>query len=294
MWSHIFTHDYENGTKVAIILLDTQGIFDHEGNDSEFTRIFALCTMISSIQFVNVRANINSNDLKQLQAFVTQGRMTLKETTEKAFQRVLFIVRDAPYYGGFGSKAGRKLMNEFFKKQNNGSKFNEFKEQFDDISAVLLPSPGSKVTSEEFKGLIKDLESDFISNVKQMTEELFAPDKLLQKRIFDKTVTAHKFVKYLEQFVEDLKSIETPPWPEVNQHLIFSENANLIYVFCFLSFFDNFRCCRKLTLKILKKDALMVTIKVCKVNSIKRTLHTSKKRNLMTFIKNIVTNHWKM
>lgn len=42
MWSEIFTHDYANGEKVAIILLDTQGIFDQQTSKRVGTMILSL------------------------------------------------------------------------------------------------------------------------------------------------------------------------------------------------------------------------------------------------------------
>lgn len=46
MWSEVFTHDFDNGDKVAIILLDTQGTFDLKSSMKECTTVFALSTML--------------------------------------------------------------------------------------------------------------------------------------------------------------------------------------------------------------------------------------------------------
>lgn len=47
MWSDIFTHDYEDGNRIAIILLDTQGTFDSSSSVRDCTTIFALSTLLS-------------------------------------------------------------------------------------------------------------------------------------------------------------------------------------------------------------------------------------------------------
>lgn len=67
MWSDIFTHDYPDGQKVAIILLDTQGTFDSQSTVKDCATVFALSTMLSSVQIYNLSQNIQEDDLQHLQ-----------------------------------------------------------------------------------------------------------------------------------------------------------------------------------------------------------------------------------
>lgn len=54
IWSEVFTHDYPNGEKVAIILLDTQGIFDSRSSVRDYTTIFSLSMLLSSVSCYNI------------------------------------------------------------------------------------------------------------------------------------------------------------------------------------------------------------------------------------------------
>lgn len=67
MWSEVFLHDYEDGRKVAIILLDTQGAFDSQSTVRDCATVFALSTMLSSVQIFNLSQNIQEDDLQHLQ-----------------------------------------------------------------------------------------------------------------------------------------------------------------------------------------------------------------------------------
>lgn len=66
MWSDVFLHEAKN-KKLAIILMDTQGLFDTKTSPTENSRIFALGTLASSIQIFNLNDVILENQLEYLQ-----------------------------------------------------------------------------------------------------------------------------------------------------------------------------------------------------------------------------------
>lgn len=77
-WSDVFLHDAENGRKIAIFLMDTQGIFDNESTTKDCAVIFALSTMLSSVQIYNLSGNIQENDLQNLQLFAEYGKLAME------------------------------------------------------------------------------------------------------------------------------------------------------------------------------------------------------------------------
>lgn len=77
MWSEVFLHDYSDGRKVAIILLDTQGAFDSQSTVRDCATVFALSTMLSSVQIFNLSQNIQEDDLQHLQVGFFLERINL-------------------------------------------------------------------------------------------------------------------------------------------------------------------------------------------------------------------------
>jgi atlastin len=55
---------------VAVILMDTQGAFDCSSTVNDCATVFALSTMISSIQVLNISQHIQENDLQNLQVII--------------------------------------------------------------------------------------------------------------------------------------------------------------------------------------------------------------------------------
>lgn len=66
VWSDIFLHQKATGEKLAIVLMDTQGMFDKQSLDEDY-QIFALATWLSSIQIANVKIRIGEDQLQRLQ-----------------------------------------------------------------------------------------------------------------------------------------------------------------------------------------------------------------------------------
>jgi atlastin len=97
MWNDAFLHTDENsGDDLAIVVMDTQGLFDNETTSVDNSRIFALGTLISSIQVLNL-LNIIQEDQLQYLEFATKFAKYASiesENSTKPFQRLMFLIRD--------------------------------------------------------------------------------------------------------------------------------------------------------------------------------------------------------
>lgn len=86
IWSEPFILRDRNGEEIAVILMDTQGAFDSLSTVKDCATIFALSTMISSVQIFNVSQNLQEDDLQHLQLFTEYGKLALEGGEGKPFQ----------------------------------------------------------------------------------------------------------------------------------------------------------------------------------------------------------------
>ncbi len=63
---------------IAVLLVDTQGMFDHETTMALTAAIFGLSTLLSSYQIYNVDKRIQEDNLQQLALFSEYGRMAIQ------------------------------------------------------------------------------------------------------------------------------------------------------------------------------------------------------------------------
>lgn len=56
--------------QVAIYLMDTQGTFDSQSTVKDNATVFAISTMLSSVQIYNLSVNIEEDDLQHLQVIL--------------------------------------------------------------------------------------------------------------------------------------------------------------------------------------------------------------------------------
>jgi atlastin len=102
MWSDpYFLPRPSKGDEVAILLVDTQGMFDHETTVGLTAAIFGLSTLLSSYQIYNVDKRIQEDNLQQLALFSEYGRMAF-EAEEKAASMGMISEKE----GGTASRGG--------------------------------------------------------------------------------------------------------------------------------------------------------------------------------------------
>jgi len=85
MWSEPFirrSHAFGD-EKFAVLLMDTQGMFDNESTMTLTAQIFGLSTLVSSFQIYNVDKRIQEDNLQHLALFSEYGRMALMPPSAK-------------------------------------------------------------------------------------------------------------------------------------------------------------------------------------------------------------------
>lgn len=117
-------HDW---LQYAVFLMDTQGTFDHNSSVRECAAIFAMSTLLSSVQIFNLDKQIQSDDLNNLHLFTELARLVKSENPKEKnanpapFQKLLFLIRDwqnsRKYKYGF--RGGESYLEEILQVISN-------------------------------------------------------------------------------------------------------------------------------------------------------------------------------
>ncbi|XP_065785491.1 atlastin-2 isoform X2 [Muntiacus reevesi] len=218
VWNEVFVIERPNGTKVAVLLMDTQGAFDSQSTIKDCATVFALSTMTSSVQVYNLSQNIQEDDLQHLQLFTEYGRLAMEEIYQKPFQTLMFLIRDwsYPYEHSYGLEGGKQFLEKRLQvKQNQHEELQNVRKHihncFSNLGCFLLPHPGLKVaTNPSFDGRLKDIDEDFKRELRNLVPLLLAPENLVEKEISGSKVTCRDLVEYFKAYIKIYQGEELP------------------------------------------------------------------------------------
>ncbi|XP_034537116.1 atlastin-2-like [Notolabrus celidotus] len=218
IWNDVFVVDKPDGSKVAVLLVDTQGAFDSQSTIKDCATVFALSTMTSSIQVYNLTQNIQEDDLQHLQLFTEYGRLAMEEIYLKPFQSLMFLIRDwsYPYEHGYGLEGGNHFLDKRLQvKQNQHEELQNVRKHihscFSNINCFLLPHPGLKVaTNPYFDGRLKDIDGEFKKYLHKLVPLLLAPERLVVKEIGGNKVTCRDLLEYFKAYIKIYQGEELP------------------------------------------------------------------------------------
>jgi hypothetical protein len=237
MWSDVFLYDAPNGEKIAIVVIDTQGLFEKGSTTEENGKIFSFSTLISSIQIINIKERIEESQIKSLQSAIDLTKLITKKqknSTWKAFQSLIFLLRDFEDENfEFGFEGGLKYFNNFFSISNNEStkasvNRNSIRESFDNILCFLINHPGLKIKTSKCQGQWGMLEEKFVKNLKILIESLLAPEKLVKKKILGKEINAGNFKDIFVAYLMSYSNYETLPVDDIYQIAVDNEMGLIV------------------------------------------------------------------
>ncbi|XP_076801894.1 atlastin-2-like [Clavelina lepadiformis] len=193
--------------KVAIFLMDTQGLFDLHTSKADGTVIAALTLLMSSCVIFNVKSEINSAHLQWVHD-LTKFAKELKESggRKSPFQDLLFLVRDWSRSETYGFNGGRKYLDYMVPSCNHGRAEEhrlvqeDMKATFDNISCSVLSYPGNNVArmSDTSQCRLIDVDEKFSSQVEELCEKMFSPQGLVLKMIGGQQATGRDLYQYVE------------------------------------------------------------------------------------------------
>lgn len=229
MYGRPFVRTLESGEKVAVLLMDTQGLYDLKTTKDLTTAIFSLTTLISSYQIYNLTKQIQEDKLQQLQ-FYTEFAQTARKEFEKTkargkgkpvagdmfpFQTLDFLVRDwQNFEDDEDIEQCLKEMPEVLSAamtlsvEDDGTR-EQIKSAFETLGCFLLPHPGIKITKNNFDGGVGALESNFVQLLDVYVRRVFQSG-LNSKKVQGVDVTADSFELFLGQYVSLFKDGKLP------------------------------------------------------------------------------------
>ncbi|XP_043913612.1 atlastin-2 isoform X3 [Protopterus annectens] len=218
IWSDVFLLDKPDGSRVAVLLMDTQGAFDSQSTIKDCATVFALSTMTSSVQVYNLSQNIQEDDLQHLQLFTEYGRLAMEEIYQKPFQTLMLLIRDwsYPYEHSYGLEGGKLFLEKRLQvTQNQHEELQNVRKHihscFCNLQCFLLPHPGLRVaTNPSFDGRIKDIDSDFKKELLNLVPLLLSPKNLVEKEIGGSKVTCRDLVEYFKAYIKIYQGEDLP------------------------------------------------------------------------------------
>jgi atlastin len=217
MWNEHFDRTLPNGEQVAVLLVDTQGMFDSTLGQMLTASIFGLSTLISSYQVYNVDKRIQEDNLQHLALFSEYGRVALNEertlagksdSAETPFQRLEFLVRDWQSFDDETATLAvlRQDMDAYLdqvleKKEHTDLK--QVREQiaqcFESVSCYLLPHPGLDVPNKTYDGAVDKIRPEFRRMLSDYVRRVFT-QRLVAKRIHGRAVTGPELFTFIKAY----------------------------------------------------------------------------------------------
>ena len=199
-----------SGEKVALVLIDSQGLFDRDSSVSDLVNIFSLSTLVSSLQVSNIMQDLKGSDLGYLQLFAEFGRLVSDNFEGKPFQDLLFLIRDWHHTQDYalGRQGGASLVDQRLSSSNQSvrKEREQFKDCFTSVSGFLLPFPGQKVAgSPEFDGAAEDMDPEFRTALEDFMTDVLSPDKLTVKMNGERPMTCRQLATFIRTYVKRLE-----------------------------------------------------------------------------------------
>ena len=201
----IFVHN-----DMAIVLMDTQGIFDQELNQAMTIALISLSTIVSSYQIYNLDKRIQEDHLCNMAYFSAYSDLVSNTNNTKLGQTLCLLVRDwQNFENNFDldrcADETEKYKNDFLHDIGTMDTVKidtrkKIYDTYDNIVVRLCPHPGHLVTEGKFSGRLSEVREDFKIHVDHIILQIL--NELKPKRLSSsQSLTCNELPLYMKEYV---------------------------------------------------------------------------------------------
>ncbi|KAI6195846.1 hypothetical protein M3Y94_01037000 [Aphelenchoides besseyi] len=214
VWPKSFTVKKPNGSKLKILLVDTQGLFDNQTDMQSCGAIFGIAALLSSVMIYNTSRCIGSDDLGNLALFVDFATEVSGRNGNTPLQKLVFLVRDCTLSKEFGFEVGAEYLASLREQANSevADVWSLLDRASEEVVGCCLPSPNG---SGIFDGNVAEMGDEFGRELRSFIEQLV--DKLVPNKMNGQEMTCLQFAAQLQSFPEVFKDGSLPEVDDVYQ-----------------------------------------------------------------------------
>ena len=202
----------------AILLMDTQGVFDQELNQAMTVALISLSTIISSYQIYNLDKRIQEDYLCNMANFSSYTSSISNINKQKKIGNTLcLLVRDWEHFDNNFDMDKCNIETDTYRREllcDTSMLTEEQKETrqkifniYNNVLVRLCPHPGHLVTENKFSGRLTDVRQDFKLHVGDIINRMLLsikPKKILNGQY----LLCRDFPSYLQQCINLYDNIE--------------------------------------------------------------------------------------
>lgn len=229
VWSDVFTHvNQRTGEKIAIVLMDSQGLFDTQTTVEENSKIFSLSALMSSIQIFNLQGVVQEDQLQYLQLIIGYSKWVSSagssSDNSKAFQELIFLIRDWNHVHehDLGREGGDEYISSVLSSNSNNDKSlievrSQIKQAFEKVTGILLPTPNAAVRRGAngkqqlpYDGRWSLMDEEFKSELKSAIESILKPENLKVKKVNGQAIDCKELSELIATYLNVFTSSTAP------------------------------------------------------------------------------------
>lgn len=213
MWTTPIVFEDEEGRKIGVLMMDTQGAWDNSLTKAQSATIFGLASLLSSKLIYNIQNRIEEDKIENLDYFSTFAQTACSQLpgAGSVFGRLQILIRDwANFEKGFSLDDCLEHMrmhheNHLTKQgvpADAAERVDRLETTFRSMETFGLPHPGLEVTRPNYMGDIDSIDSDFIFLLDVFAQELFGKQFPEPSAPLGKALSVDSFYLHVLQLAE--------------------------------------------------------------------------------------------